>query len=57
MNNRITLVKEIYNDGFKNLGNHFVKSYFKAFAWFGFSMYAIVVFAFIFRISTGFQFS
>ncbi|RKR12818.1 hypothetical protein CLV91_1526 [Maribacter vaceletii] len=54
---RVTLVKEIYSEGFKNLGNHFVKSYFKAFAWFGFSMYAIVVFAFVFRVSTGFEFS
>ena len=53
MNTLIT-VKEIYNEGFKNLGSRFAKHYLKAFAWFGFSMYAVVVYAFVFRISTGF---
>lgn len=54
--NTLKIVKEVYNDGFSNLGNHFVKSYFKVFAWFGFAMYAVVVYAFIFRVSTGFEF-
>ena len=52
----LRIVKEIYNDGFTNLGNHIVKSYLKIFAWFGFSMYAVVMYAFIFRVSTGFAF-
>ncbi|NNE76280.1 MAG: hypothetical protein HKN31_04325 [Pricia sp.] len=55
--NTLQLVKEIYNDGFKNLGNLIVKNYFKAFAWFSFSMYAVVLYAFIFRVSTGFSFA
>ena len=52
--NTLATVKEIYNDGFKNLGSQFAKNYLKAFAWFGFSMYAVVVYAFVFRVSTGF---
>ena len=54
--NTLNLVKEIYTEGFRKLGNHFVKSYFKIFAWFGFSMYAVVLYAFVFRVSTGFAF-
>jgi len=54
--NTLSLIKEIYIQGFNNLGNHFVKNYFKVFAWFGFSMYAVVLYAFVFRVSTGFSF-
>lgn len=54
--NTLILIKEIYNEAFKNLGNLFIKNYFKAFALFGFSMYAVVVYALIFRVSTGFAF-
>ena len=52
----LILIKEIYHDGFRNLGSHLLKNSLKAFAWFGFSMYALVVFAFVFRLSTGFAF-
>ncbi|NNL15471.1 MAG: hypothetical protein HKO81_02370 [Flavobacteriaceae bacterium] len=52
----LSLIKQIYLQGFQDLGNHFVKSYFKIFAWFGFAMYGIVVYAFLFRVSTGFAF-
>lgn len=54
--NTLLLIKDIYIDGFKNLGSKIVKNYFKIFAWFGFSMYGVVVYAFLFRISTGFAF-
>ncbi|WP_192877642.1 MULTISPECIES: DUF6747 family protein [Arenibacter] len=54
--NTLILIKEIYKEGFKNLGNKFVKNYFKAFALFGFSMYGVVLYALIFRVSTGFAF-
>lgn len=50
------LLKEIYLDGFKNLGNYVVKRYFKIFAWFSFIMFIVVLYAFIFRVSTGFAF-
>lgn len=50
------LIKEIYIEGFRNLGNLVVKNYFKVFAWFSFVMYAVGVYAFMFRVSTGFAF-
>ncbi len=52
----ILLIKEVYLEGFKDLGNYIAKNYFKAFAWFTLTMFAIVVYAFIFRLSTGFAF-
>ena len=52
----ILLIKEIYTEGFKNLGNLIVKKYFKFFAWFTFIMFTVVLYAFIYRVSTGFAF-
>jgi len=52
----LLLVKEIYYEGFKNLGNILVKSYLKVFCWFSLILFAIVLYAFIFRVSTGFAF-
>ncbi len=48
------LLKEIYLEGFRNLGNFMIKKYFKIFAWFAFAMFAVVLYAFVYRISTGF---
>ncbi|MGB5358938.1 MAG: DUF6747 family protein [Eudoraea sp.] len=50
------LIKEIYLEGFRNLGNFIVRKYFKAFAWFSFIMFFVVLYAFIFRVYTGFAF-
>ena len=47
------LVKEIYIDAFRNLGNYLVRNYFKAFAWFSFMLFFVVLYAFIFRLATG----
>ena len=52
----ILLVQEIYADGFKNLGSFLVKRYFKFFAWFSFVMFTVVLYAFIYRVATGFAF-
>lgn len=52
----VLLIKEIYHDGFKNLGHFFMKRYFKFFTWFSIIMFAIVLYAFIYRVSTGFAF-
>ncbi|WP_425235147.1 DUF6747 family protein [Ulvibacterium sp.] len=52
----ILLIREIYLEAFKNLGHYLVKSYFKAFSWFCFASFLIVLYAFLFRISTGFAF-
>ncbi|MCX2719078.1 DUF6747 family protein [Lentiprolixibacter aurantiacus] len=52
----ILLLKNIYEEAFRNLGNFLVKNFFKAFAWFSFGMFAVVVYAFVFRLITGFPF-
>ncbi len=52
----LLLISEIYKEGFKNLGHLILKRYFKIFAWFSFLMLAVVLYAFIFRIYTGFAF-
>jgi len=52
----LLLVKNIYSEGFKNISNLIVKNYFKAFAWFSFIMFAMVLYAFVYRIATGFAF-
>jgi hypothetical protein len=54
--NTLHLIKGIYTEGFNNITNLLVKNYLKAFAWFGFAMYGVVLYAFAFRVSTGFAF-
>ncbi|WP_339655428.1 DUF6747 family protein [uncultured Maribacter sp.] len=53
----VLLVREIYFEGFRNLGNNIIKNSFRAFAWFTIAMYALVLYAFIERVSNGFTFS
>lgn len=50
------LIKNIYRDAFESLGHFITKNFFKAFAWFSFGMFAVVVYAFIFRVITGYPF-
>ncbi|PXX25151.1 DUF6747 family protein [Arenibacter sp. ARW7G5Y1] len=50
----LLLVKEIYSEGFRNIGNIIVRNYFKAFMWFSVAMFTVVLYAFIFRLATGF---
>lgn len=52
----LLLVKEIYLEGFRNIGNFIIQKYFKIFAWFSFIMFFIVLYAFVYRIATGFAF-
>jgi hypothetical protein len=52
----VLLLKEIYTEGFRDLENYLAKRYFKFFAWFSFIMFAVVLYAFIYRIATGFAF-
>lgn len=52
----LLLVKEIYLEAFKNLGSFVVRNYFRAFAWFSFAMFLVVLYAFVFRVYTGFPF-
>jgi len=53
---KLLLVKEIYLEGFRNLGHIIVVNYFKMFAWFSFVLCAIVLYAFVYRLATGFAF-
>jgi len=52
----VLLLKEIYANGFRDLGNFLVKNYFKVFAWFSFVLFIVVLYAFFFRVFTGFAF-
>jgi len=53
---QLLLIKQIYLEAFKNLGHAIVKNYFKIFSWFCFISFVIVLYAFIFRVLTGFAF-
>lgn len=50
------LIKEIYLEGFRNLGNYILKNYLKAFSWFCFALILIGLYALLFRMFTGFAF-
>ena len=52
----LVLIKEIYREGFRNLGHIILEKSFKLFAWFSFVMFFIVLYAFIYRLATGFAF-
>ncbi len=52
----LLLVKELYLDGFRHISHYLVKNYFKIFAWFSFTMLAVAIYAFFFRLWTGFYF-
>jgi hypothetical protein len=54
--NRLLLIKEIYLEGFKNLGHLIITNYFKVFSWFCFTLCAMAIYAFVFRLVTGFAF-
>lgn len=53
---KLLLVREIYLEAFRNWGNKILKRYFKAFSWFCFALLLITMYAFIYRLSTGFVF-
>jgi len=50
------LIKEIYLEGFRNLGSFFIKNYMKIFSWFSFTLIFIGLYALLFRMFTGFTF-
>ncbi len=52
----LLLIKEIYLEAFRNLGHVLLKNYFKIFTWFCLISFIIVLYAFIFRVATGFVF-
>lgn len=50
------LIKEIYSEGFRNLGSYILKNYLKIFSWFCFALIFMGLYALIFRMFTGFAF-
>ncbi|MFS4455337.1 DUF6747 family protein [Maribacter sp. 2304DJ31-5] len=53
---RFLLIKEIYAEAFKNWKNILLENYFKIFSWICFFLIAVALYAFIYRVSTGFSF-
>ncbi len=53
---KILLIREIYIEAFRNWKNIILKNYFKIWAFICFTLIAITIYAFIFRLSTGFAF-
>lgn len=54
--NTILLVKDIYKEGFRNLGAFIVKNLLKGYAWFCFTLMASAFYALLYRMATGFAF-
>ncbi len=52
----IAIFREIYKEAFRDLGNFLVKHSLKLLAWFSFALILIVLYAFFFRMATGFAF-
>lgn len=52
----VLLFKDIYVEAFKNLGNYLVKHFFKVFSIVTLILFCMVLYAFIYRLSTGFAF-
>lgn len=50
----VLLIKKVYFEGFRNLGNIIIKHGFKVYFWACVALYAIVLYAFSYRIFTGF---
>ncbi|MGF1557682.1 MAG: DUF6747 family protein [Flavobacteriaceae bacterium] len=50
------LIREIYLEAFKNLGNYILRNYLKIFSWFCFALILITSYALVYRIYTGFAF-
>lgn len=54
--NTLLLIKEIYLEGFRNLGTYIVRNFLRGYAWFSIALFAIALYALIFRVTTGFAF-
>ncbi|MGB5189520.1 DUF6747 family protein [Robiginitalea sp.] len=54
---KLILVREIYVEAFRNWTSIILTKYFKVFSWFCFALWLVTMYAFIFRVSTGFAFN
>jgi len=53
---KLLLFKEIYAEAFRDWTYRLLNKYFKAFSWFCFALLIVVIYAFVYRVSTGFAF-
>lgn len=53
---KIILIRSIYTEAFRNWKHILLKNYFKVFTVICFTLIAITIYAFIFRLSTGYAF-
>ncbi len=51
---KLLLIKEIYLEGFRNLGHYIIKNYLKVFSWVCFALILVAMYALVFRMSTGY---
>jgi hypothetical protein len=54
--NTLILIKEIYKEGFRNLGIYLIRRFFKSYAWFSMALWIIALYALAFRMASGFAF-
>ncbi|MEB8328243.1 hypothetical protein OO009_02650 [Flavobacteriaceae bacterium KMM 6897] len=52
---KLLLIKEIYLEGFRNLGHLIIKNYLKVFSWICFALILVAMYALVYRMSTGFM--
>lgn len=53
---KVQLRVKVYVDAFKNIGTVIVRNYFKSFTWSSFIMFAMILYAYVFGVGTGFAF-
>ena len=53
---KLLLFKEIYAEAFQDWTDRLLKKSFKAYTWFCFALLIVVIYAFVYRVATGFAF-
>jgi hypothetical protein len=53
---KLLLVRESFMEAFRHWGNLILKKHFRAFSWFCFALWVLTLYAFLFRVSRGFDF-
>ena len=53
---KLLLVKEIYTEAFSNWTHEILNRSFKVFSWFCFAMWAVAMYAIVYRVATGYAF-
>ena len=53
---KLLLFKEIYAEAFQDWTDRLLEKSFKAYTWFCFALLIVVIYAFVYRVATGFAF-